>query len=270
MVENTTPQPENSAVTVLSLKGVNLGNTKQDLFQLVKSMERLFIVDNHVPWARLSALPKHRNTAFILGTTISKETRSVRDFFTNTDGLKIRHNVFFFGLRFPPEMDIAIIGPGPHLWIQRLDEHCFGVYDHAAMNQWIDSGSPWDDSASINEGKQTILSLLSVATIEKLHSMEYALRTSKANALHAAVEERIQLWFKDFEESRRVAEYAYAILLLDNAAARRDFAALGNKNVFGDMQLIQNALFWQADILSQDHAVRMMAKCCFTNCRTSP
>ena len=73
-----------------------------------------------------------------------------------------------------------------------------------------------------------------------------------------------------FLESNDVSRYAYARLLLASRKARGEFADADYPAVFGDRDLIQNALFLSAGILSGDKAVKKMARFCNLACFEVP
>jgi len=260
----------NHAITAITFFGKLLLSTKENLFDLINRMENAYLVDSQIPWETLSDLPENTNKAFILGTTIDKERASSLSLFENKDGLKVRLNVFLFGMRTPRTEDVPFVGRAPQLWIEQLDEHCFDVRNRDAILAWEKSGKIWNDSKSVDEDKVRVLELLGVPSIENLEQETYEVRQAK----HALLSEQIRIQrddcLKDFIISIQVARYAYARLLIDRHKARNEFSALDNRHVLGDMQLIQNALFWDAAILSKDKAVRLMSGYCGIKCREAP
>jgi hypothetical protein len=59
-----------------------------------------------------------------------------------------------------------------------------------------------------------------------------------------------------------MAVLAYSRLLLSSKVARNEFAKPNYPNVFGDLHLVQNALFFNAGFASNDNAVVSMARFC--------
>jgi hypothetical protein len=60
--------------------------------------------------------------------------------------------------------------------------------------------------------------------------------------------------------SAKVARHCYALLLAENFPKIRDeFSDSNRLNVFGDTQILQNAIFLEAGILSNDGALERMA-----------
>ncbi len=249
-------------VTVISLFGKQILSTQGNLFEMIKAMGEAFVVDTHIDWEGLSAKEEHANKAFIIGTTLDKERSHRLSLFENQEGPKVRHNVFFFGMRSQARQDIPIGGLAPALWIERLDKYCLTVRDRDKILKGDNCGVRFDYSWSINEEKKKLLRILGVEDISHLERETHQTRSSK----HTAFLDRIRCeqpkCFKDFIKSIEVARYAYADLLLNRKNARNLFGANHNPNVFGDCELIQNALFWNAQILSNDNGVRYMANRC--------
>ncbi|PWU18186.1 MAG: hypothetical protein C5B50_09775 [Verrucomicrobia bacterium] len=130
------------------------------------------------------------------------------------------------------------------------------------MVKWESAGKVWDDSADVGCDKHKILDLLAVKAIGELEQETFETRKAKHALLHGKICSELQNCCKDFIKSIEVARYAYADLLLHKRGARNLFFDKDNRHILGDMQLIQNALFWRAKILSDDKHVRYMANAC--------
>jgi hypothetical protein len=268
--DSINPKYRNHAVTVITYFGKLLLSTKDNLFEVITGMDSRYLVDSQIPWETLSALPKNANKAFILGTTVDKERPSSLSLFENKDGLKVRLNVFLFGMKNAAPEDVPIIGKAPQLWIQQLDAHCFDVLNRKAMIAWEKAGKIWNDSQSVNEEKIETLKLLGVSSIVQLEQETYETRQAKHHSLTERIRVERGSCFKDFMMSNQVSRYAFARLLLNRRKARNEFSAPSKRHLLGDMQLIQNALFWNAAVLSHDGGVRMMAQFCGIKCRKTP
>jgi hypothetical protein len=239
---------------------------KENLYDIIKGMEVRYVVDTHVQWETLSVHPQHQNKAFILGTTITKERDRPLSFFENHKGeRKVRENVFIFGMRNATPEDVAIGWIKPTLWINRLDENCFDAWNREEMTK-NERTKIWDDSKSVNEEKQTVLELVGVEKINDVEQFGRQERESKKAELVNKICAELPKCPKDFIMSIQVSRYVYAILLIFKEAARNNFSKPAYRHVLGDMQLIQNALFWDAAILSEDWQVRYMAPLCKLKC----
>jgi hypothetical protein len=258
------PDYKKHGITFLSFLGEERLSTQDNLFEIIQIFGRRLVVDTHIDWFDLSAVPTNANTAFILGTTADKETSPLRFIFENQSGnAKIRPNVFLFGMRSPPPEDILAGHRTPLLIISRLDTHATAIRDMVGLRKFEKPGggkSKLDTSQSIAEEKTKILSLLETSAIEEAGLTEN--RSLKDRELRMCIERECERCFKDFLKSIEVARYAYARLLLTSQKTRSDFVKIDYPNVFGDTHLIQNALFFNAGILSGDKNVKKMARFC--------
>jgi hypothetical protein len=238
-------------------------------------MKRRFVVDSNIgEWKEWSAHPKNQNTAFILGTTVTKEAQSLRRLFLDRhDSPIVRNNVFFFAWNEPTPDDVRIGERKPFLRIFALDEACAKITDFDGMARFdsLDKKSrrrETDASGSIGDEKQRILQELNISSVSELDQPKDW--TSKISELHAKIETARLKCYSRFWESNDAARYAYALLLLAPQRlakkTRKEFCDAKNANVLGDEHLVQNALFFGAEILSQDNAVHFMAKACGIGC----
>jgi hypothetical protein len=261
------------AITFLTPNGKEKGSTQGNLFEVIQKYERRFVVDNHIDWFGLSALPENSNVAFILGTTTDRESCSLKSLFEDKTGKpKVRQNVFMFGMQSPkrPTQQEVLAGHlpplTPDLVISRLDEYATLVLDMEGIRKFEQPDGEkkkFDSSWSIADERKNMLSLLSVNRIEDIEQMpELPDRQMKDDKLRLEIERKKPKCFKRFWESHDVARFAYSRLLLFSGKARNEFSKPNYPNVFGDLHLIQNALFFNAGFASDDWAVKKMAIHC--------
>ena len=257
------------AVTFLSFVGENILSTQDNLFEVLQRFDRRFVVDSHINWFQLSVAQENLKTAFVIGTTASKEASPLR-FVLETPGLvpKVRQNVFMFGGKDPTPEDIE---PGitiPRLLLARLDEHAPTAINMAGVRQFEEKEKrTWDTSESIAEEKAKVLALLGVSRVEEVGTVVWSPKDAE---LRTGIERDRGTCFSDFWKSNDVSLRAYARLLLVSRRARNEFAEADNPNVFGDADLVQDALFLNAGILSKDRAVQKMARFCGVLCGEVP
>jgi hypothetical protein len=151
--------------------------------------------------------------------------------------------------------------------ISRLDAHATAILDMNALrkcDQPCGGNTKWNRTKSIGEEKEKVLVLLCVKRMEELKAVHNW--RAKDEKLRLCIEETKPECFKRFWRSDDVARLAYARLLLGQAhvssEARKEFADPNYPNVFGDVHLIQNALFFNAGLASNDRAVKRMARFC--------
>jgi hypothetical protein len=256
------------AITFLSFAGKEKLSTQENLFEVIQKFERQFVVDNHIDWFGLSAVPENSNTAFILGTTADRESSPLRLLLEDKSGKpKIRQNVFLFGMKSPTQEDILAGHLTPLLVISRLDEYATAVLNMDGLRRFDQPGGDkgkWSSLKSIADEKNKVLALLSASRIEEVEQVTN--RQMEDEKLRLLIEQKKPGCFKRFWESNDVARLAYARLLLGRKSVsrktRNEFADPNNPNVFGDLHLIQNALFFNAGFASNDKAVMTMARLC--------
>jgi len=252
------------AITFLSFYGKEKLSTQENLFEVIQKFEQRFVVDNHINWFELSGIPENSKTAFIVGTTADKESSPLRLLLEDASGKpKIRKNVFLFGMKSPNPDDILAGHRTPFLIISRLDDYATEVLDIKSLRKFDQPDgdkAKWNTSKSIAEEKEKVLLLLAGNRIEEVQQIQN--RREKDEELRLSTEHKKAECFKRFWESNDVARIAYARLLLTSPKARNEFANSNYPNVFGDLHLIQNALFFNAGFASNDKAVRTMARFC--------
>lgn len=256
------------AITFLTFSGKEKLSTQGNLFEAIQAFERRVVVDNHVDWFGLSGKPENSNTAFILGTTADRESSPLHLLVEDSSGKqKVRDNVFMFGMKSPTHEDILAGHRTPLLVISRLGEHATKMLNMDGLRNFDRPGGEkgkWNSSKSINDEKQKILDLLEIKNVGEIARLKDIKPLD--GQLRSSIEQQRSKCFKRFWESNDVARLAYCRLLLmrDSVSrrTRKEFEELNNSNVFGDLHLIQNALFFNSCIASDDGAVRKMANFC--------
>jgi|GEM_PF-2121590 len=266
------PDFRKHAITFMSFLAEEKLSTQDNLFEVIQGFPRRFVVDSHIDWLEFSAAPESADAAFILGTTISKEASPLHLLLeTKTGAPKIRNNVFMFGLKAPGPKDILAGHRTPFLVITRFDAYATRVLDIQGLRKFDQqgvNGTKWDTSKSIIEEKSRVLALLEANSIEEIGATGEG--QAKDSALRLRIDQQRQKCFKDFWKSDEVSRYAHARLLLASRVARTEFARTDYMNVFGDRYLIQNALFLNTGVLSNDKNVRKFARFCSVRCLAHP
>jgi len=244
----TTPIMFFHSASTYDLKMNNLVNLcGEDLFKIVLGMER-FIVDNNVEWKERSLKESHR--AFILGRTVDDESHNLEGVFFNQKIKGGRKNVFLFAVNF--------FKGRPLIEIDRLDAHFKSKFSGPLPT--LDQMTPAERAQSNDPQKRLQLRNL---------IFEY-FRIYPENLLRAKIKEATPLAFKDYEISCSVATWAYALLLKE--IGQKDKTEVekfinNHENLFGDTALIQEALLFNAGILSKNvHHVWKMASYCGIHC----
>lgn len=260
------------AITFLTFYAKEKLSTQENLFEKIQEFPKRFVVDNNIAWPKFSAASENANVAFILGTTVDKEASPLWGMLEDVHkNPKIRNNVFMFGMKSPTRDDVLAGHRTPLLVISRLDESATKLRDMERLRKFDKPNgdkAKWDTSESIADEKQRVLTLLGVDRIvptQRIPSWQ-----TKDQKLRLSIERDRSKCFGRFWESNDVARYAYARLLIGSRKARNEFVEPAYPNVFGDRDVIQNALFFNADVLCKDEAVKTMARYCGIQPRESP
>ena len=148
------------AITFLSFYGKEKLSTQENLFEVIQTFERRFVVDNHVNWFDLSGMCHNSNTAFILGTTADRESSPLKLLLEDKNGKpKVRQNVFAFGMKSPTHEDILAGHRTPLLVISRLDAHATAIMDMDGVRKFDQPGgykTKFDSSKSIADEKEKV------------------------------------------------------------------------------------------------------------------
>lgn len=222
----------------------NLANSYgEDLFNVISDMDRV-IVDNCAEWKHQSL--KEPNKAFILGRTINNEADNLEGVFFNKKVEGRRKNVFLFAAR--PFNGFPIIE------IRRLDSHFKSTIQRPlpALDEMTpEEQAHWNDPTKRLQLRDKIAEIVAIFP---------------SDLLRTKIKESVPLAFKNYPLSCQIAEWAYALMLQeigDKDKEERGKFLNNDKNLFGDTNLIQEALFFKAGILSKNtqHICPMTSYC---------
>ena len=225
-----------------------LPSDEEDLFVAIQKMQRRIICDSNLP------LPDTMNSqyAFILGQTFDHEG----DFWLRAQVKRGNDNLFSFGVT-------AYQHCFPCLEILRLRKEVV-----AAINK---------RKASIPEARTHYTSYSS--SLSRFDEVQVILRN------YALGKERLIKEISDLQTYARPGNYQISYYVARRCTAlllHEDAPELKHKvveewpkflsnypNVLGDTQLIQNALYFNAEILTKDRGAKKMADYCGLNCTES-
>ena len=218
----------------------------EDLFQVIMGMDRV-VIDSCAEWKQRSLREPER--AFILGRTIDNEADNLEGVFFNKEIKGGRRNVFL--LNATPFNGLAVIS------IDRLDTHFKAIFRGTLPR--LGEMSPtertkWNDPAKRRHLRDSVAQ--TVATLS-------------SEILRARIKATVPQAFKNFVVSCNIAEWAYSLLIQETSHRDKTELTKFNNNherLFGDTQLIQEALLLKASILSDNIHVQRMASYCGIKC----
>lgn len=222
----------------------NLDNScREDLFGVVSRSDPL-IVDNCAEWKNLSL--EKPNRAFILGRTVSSEADNLEGVFFNREIIGGRLNVFLLALHRVNHVTVIAI--------HRLDrgfKSCFAGPLPTLGKMLPDERAQWNDPGKRRMLRDKVLEMVRIFPTE---------------LLLAKIKECAPLAFKNYRLSCCVAEWAYALMLQEAASKDKEECqkvTSNHENLFGDTNLVQEAMFFKAGILSKNaQHIRPMTSYC--------
>jgi hypothetical protein len=250
---------------------------KEDLLSVLMRMER-YLVDSNLPGLVAEAKrPENRNKAFILGQTFTDERENLKDTLFGPKADNSNNNLFTFG--YVGERKTRHL-PTPCLVIHRLDVYYRPMMDEKRLRSASRSPAKGikqdadliererDHFDYVSDLKNRILNdILHWPDVTSLPPAEFTER--KKAQLIQIIRSKAPGCCLYYWKAVEVSSLCYAALLLEpdgiGQKTRKEFsfqdaAGKPKRNVFGDTRLIQNALWLNARILSNDHAVRRMVE----------
>ncbi len=230
----------------------------EDLFEVIAGMVR-FIVDTNSNWKAESRAPENKGVAFILGKTVTMEEDNLKSLYFSQKVDISNNNLFHLGLEE--------LGGNTLVVLERLDKPYALIFDQRKLVEESMPRAQRTDPEfqsrqrrqllAVDEERRCILDLLHVKRIGDL-PLRNKIEAVEAEILEF-VRDRAPLCRYDWWRSVEVARRCYALLLIQKGGIRTEFADPAYRHVFGDVTLVQNALFLRAGILSNDHAPKRMA-----------
>jgi len=249
----------------------------ENLLSELMKMER-YLVDSNLPGSVSEAKnPENRTNAFILGQTFTDERENLKDALFGPNADDSNNNLFTFGYVGRNKVQYL---PTPCLVIQRLDAYYRETMDENRLR--VASRSPSkltgqdgdffireaDQLAHVSNMRNHILTdILGLSEITSLPPVEFTER--RKASLIQNIRAKAPDCFLHYWNAVEVSSLCYAALLLEpdgvGAKTRAEFGVQDEeghprRNLFGDTRLIQNALWLNARILSNDRAVKRMVE----------
>jgi hypothetical protein len=250
---------------------------KEDLLSVLMRMERYLADSNQPGLVGEARKPENRNKAFILGQTFTDERENLRDTLFGPKADNSNNNLFTFGYLGRSRIQHY---PTPCLVIHRLDVYYRSMMDENRLR--AASRSPAkrttqdadfiererDHVGYVSDMKHRILNdILHLSDVTSLPPVEFTER--KKAQLMQIIRSKASGCFLHYWNAVEVSSLCYAALLMERDGVGektrkelsfQDEAGNLRRNVFGDTRLIQNALWLNARILSNDRALGRMAE----------
>jgi hypothetical protein len=240
--------------TLVDARGNVLAAIGPDLWAEIQCARRRFLIDTNFPWRQYLANKYYLDCAFILGATIQNEMNpSAGVLFDGAKKPIVAHNFFLFTQ-----------SPNSDYWaIDRMDEGHRYIYDQLSLDEEPQNDPPISvktlTDVEVRQIQDEARYLLTQVRRELMAILQCPKGLTRQRLLVQEVRNKKKGCFKDFFEALDVTRRCYAVLLINDQSARRDYR---DKPVNGleDSVLIGEALFLNAEILSCNGHVKTMGR----------
>jgi hypothetical protein len=181
---------------------------------------------------------------------------------------KAYRNVFLFNAEISEVTERGYIVKGT-LNLDRLDDALFSLYDRKKLTSIGDFDSLYGFRRPKEEPIIELERLKRIIRAEFLQRLGVRAGCPLGMGLPQLIKTSALESFQDYRTSCNVARMCLALLLIQDRKVRSRFDSMGSTNAFSDAGLLKDALFFRADILSQDQGVRRMASFCGVTVRHS-
>ena len=231
--------------TAIDLQGNVVFESKgENLFHQIQK-RKIYVVDSQQPWRQIART--HKDWSVVLGVTVFNEKRQVAEMESLVDPTLESETDNLFALT-PNDSDASRLT----IELHRMDRKFCIVYKMEIASDW------WKSLENRNtDVKRTVLNLLGFPTAQSLPKPSDL--NEVRNRLTEFVNSKKQSCPLDWDLCSKVSVICYAIELARNRKLQTEFFKPKYHNVFGDVVVLQNALFLNADILTGDKPLKRMA-----------
>ena len=259
-------------------------NIKENLLKIISERD-IYIVDSNSLWKKECLAPENSKKAFIICPALAHENPNTKDLILNATRSKLG-NIFSFGI------DASL----NCILIDLIDEPFKDVFDivklrQASKQKPVTPQAVWN---GIEIEKQKIRDIIRPMLERMISVVPYGstfLKSGLAADLPPQSETQVmadafkiiirQMRLADdslyqVAKSQKLALLCYATLLFDDKQERKDegtrfeFDCPQYENVFGDMHIVQAAIYFKASILTIDKKLEQMASYADLKCHHVP
>jgi hypothetical protein len=253
---------------------------KENLRDVISKRD-MYVIDTNSTWHE--ECKKHLDKAFIITPALARETTNLLNLILDRTRSKLG-NIFSFGIddrinciiierideAFQYEFDIpklrqASRGKGPFFEKQKAKHTAYNIEEkeRATFNIELDllfdvnSGQPRVSKKFWDTGK--------ACDLPPPEELKYATDSLKNN-----IRQRVPACRFNVKNTINLVTICHRTLLLEDLRIRAEFDDPEKVNVFGDMHILQAAIYLGANILSNDKRLKTMASYTGMNCWPVP
>jgi hypothetical protein len=261
-------------------------NSKEDLLKIISERE-IYIVDSNSLWKKECLAHENSQKAFIICPALSRENPNTEDLILNATRSKLG-NIFSFGI------DASL----NFILIDRIDEPFKDVFDilrlrRASKQKPEPTAEVWNGIEIEKDKIRDIIRQMFAKMTERggVPVGTVFMKSGRAADLPSNTDTQVmadafkiiikQMRLADdslyqVSKSQKLSHLCYATLLLEDKQERKDegtrfeFDCPQYEHVFGDMHIVQTAIYLKASILTIDKKLEQMASYANVKCYHVP
>jgi len=263
-------------------KSIPHPNSKEDLLKIISERD-IYVVDSNSLWKKECLAPENSKKAFVICPALSRENPNTEDLILNATRSKLG-NIFSFGI------DASL----NCILIDRIDEPFKDVFDLLRLRRASKQKpeTPVEVWRGIEIEKEKIREIIRqmFAKMTERGGVPVGTEFMKSgraadlppNADTQVMADAFNLIIKQMRladdslhqvsKSQKLSHLCYATLLLGDKQARKDegtrfeFDYPQYEHIFGDMHIVQTAIYLKASILTKDKKLEQMASYANVKC----
>jgi len=261
-------------------------NSKEDLLKILSKRD-IYVVDSNSLWKKECLAPENSPKAFIICPALSRENPNTEELILNATRSKLG-NIFSFGI------DASL----NCILIDRIDEPFKAVFDilrlrRASKQTPEPIAEVWKGIEIEREKIRDIIRQMFAKMTERggVPVGTVFMKSGRASDLPPNTDTQVmadafriiikQMRLADdslyqVSKSQKLSHLCYAALLLEDKQERKDegtrfeFDCPQYEHVFGDMHIVQTAIYLKASILTKDKKLEQMASYADVKCYHVP
>lgn len=233
---------------------------KENLLEVIDQRDS-YIIDNSSEWRKGCLLPENRDKAFIISPSLSRENPNTKDLILDKTRCRLG-NIFSVGILPMPDGSFRIM-------VDRIDEHFRHTFNNAKLTQASKGKGPtvaqqkkiiWEIIETEKNGIRPLIEARRAADLPPPDQIRVKIETFKSEIKRLAPECK-----HNISKAKKLVMLCYATLLMEdsqpkqNEGPRYEFDLPQYEHVFGDMYVVQTAIYLCAKILTKDGPQTQMA-----------
>ena len=244
---------------------------KENLLEVIGKRDA-YLIDNSSEWRKHCLLPENRDKAFIISPSLSRENPNTKELILDKVRCKLG-TIFSVGILPKRGGNFCIL-------VDRLDEHFRYTFDNAKLTEASKGKGPtvakqreeiWRMIENEKREIRPLIEAQRAADLPPPERIRVKIETFKSEIKRLAPECKHNIY-----KAKELVALCYATLLMEDSQPKRDegpryeFDLPEYEHVFGDMYVVQGAIYLRANILTRDGPQTQMASYADIKCYHVP